>query len=108
MQSSLSKLPRAQVLFNYQGNVNNAREEASIFSPAPEGRGAGESPRGLRYYPLAISAKVEEQATIRFVYSENLHKRKTIEGVARTFLDNLRALIKSYQPVPAEGKANKV
>ena len=64
------------------------------FSLAPESIGNTHSPSGIRYYPLAISSQVwKDQLRLNFVYSEHLHERSTIEGLAEDFRRRIAALV---------------
>ncbi len=91
-------LPRAQVLFNYRSQYSKNPAKSSTFRPAQESRGVGESPRGIRYYPLAINGDVsKERLKLRFVYSKNLHRKTTIENLAHDFMTTLEKLIDQWQ-----------
>lgn len=103
--TKLQSLPRAEVLFNYEGRRTQLASlpKGSMFRPAPEHSGATHGPDGLRYYPLAIYGSVyQDQLSFNFVYSQNLHKRSTIDKLAQTFMDALRALSHQHQTSPKE------
>jgi non-ribosomal peptide synthase protein (TIGR01720 family) len=96
VRQTFSALPRAQILFNHMGK----REEldtvpgGSAFSLAPESIGNTHGPKGIRYYPLAISSQVwRDQLRLNFVYSENLHTRSTVESLAGEYRRRIMALV---------------
>ena len=102
VRQAFTALPRAQVLFNHLGKRDelDTVPPGSTFSLAPESIGNTHSPSGIRYYPLAISSQVwKDQLRLNFVYSENLHERSTIEGLAEDFRRRIAALVaRASQP----------
>jgi non-ribosomal peptide synthase protein (TIGR01720 family) len=96
VRQSFTALPRAQVLFNHLGKRDelDTVPPGSKFSIAPESIGATHSPDGVRYYPLAIASQVwRDRLRLNFVYSENLHRRSTIERLAEAYRERLLALV---------------
>ncbi|HEV2705203.1 MAG TPA: condensation domain-containing protein, partial [Pyrinomonadaceae bacterium] len=84
----------AEVVFNYGGQFDQSLPESSPFSLAKESPGSARSPRALRRYLLEINAFViKGQLTLYWTYSENLHRRETIERVAAGMMEELRAII---------------
>jgi len=85
----------AEISFNYLGQLDQAMGERSMFKPANESIGASRSPRGMRKHLLEIICGVAEgRFQVNWVYSENLHRRETIEMVAENYIESLRKLIK--------------
>lgn len=85
-------LPRAQVLFNHLGKRDeiDAVPRGELFSLASESIGLTHSPTGRRYYPLAISSEIwKEQLRLKFVFSERVHQRATIDALAADFRGSL-------------------
>ncbi len=99
MRETLTQLPRSQVLFNYNGPKDHHRH-TSIFHPAPESVGPSESPRGVRQYPLAVRATVDDILRVTFVYSRNLHRRATIETLANRFKHALLSILEDSSNGP--------
>ena len=96
VRQALRDLPRAQVLFNYHGKLDAPEEvpRGSMFCAAPESSGRTHAPSGLRYYPLAISAKIHYgRLRLAFVYSANLHERSTIADLTDEFHHQLTHLV---------------
>jgi non-ribosomal peptide synthase protein (TIGR01720 family) len=96
VRAALRDLPTAQVLFNYHGRLDAPEEvpRGLVFTAAPESSGHTHDPSGLRYYPLAVSAKVQHgRLRLAFVYSANLHERSTIEDLANDFRGQLASIV---------------
>jgi non-ribosomal peptide synthase protein (TIGR01720 family) len=95
VRQTFSGLPKAQILFNHLGRRDelDTVPPGSTFSLADESIGNTHAPSGIRYYPLAISSQVwRDQLRLNFVYSENLHRRSTVESLAEDFRKRILAL----------------
>ncbi len=100
----LGAAPRAEVTFNYLGQIDQTLSEFSAFSVAPESHGMDRSPRGQRTHLLDITGSVTGgQLQFDWTYSENVHRRATIERVADEFVGALRSLIAHCQSPHAGG-----
>ncbi len=91
--AALRQLPRPEVSFNYAGA---AWEGAGASAPASvrESTGPPRSPRNRRPHLLAIEAELAGgRLRVHWLYSENLHRRSTIETLAQGFLEALRELV---------------
>ena len=98
--SGLEQLPKAEVLFNYRGKVDDVIERSSIFDEARAISGSDHNPDGLRQYPLAIVVDiVDGQLEVRCVYSTNMHKQESIKTFGAGFLEQL---------VSMQGEATKI
>ena len=92
----LRKLPRAEVCFNYWGQLDQMFS-ATMFQ-AGLYRGLNRSPRQTRAYLLEINSNiVDGQLHTIWGYSENIHRRSTIEHLANRFVNALRVLIAHCQ-----------
>jgi amino acid adenylation domain-containing protein/non-ribosomal peptide synthase protein (TIGR01720 family)/FkbM family methyltransferase len=92
----LRKLPRAEVCFNYWGQLDQMFS-STVFQ-AGLYRGFNRSPRQTRTYLLEINSHiVNGQLHTTWGYSENVHRRSTVEHLANRFVDALRALIAHCQ-----------
>ena len=94
IRGSLQRQPRAGLVFNYLGQLDQAVAGSSLFRPARES--AGETRHALqpRPYLLEISASIRgERLRVAWVYSENRHLRATIESLGERFTAALRRLI---------------
>ncbi len=94
----LQALPQAEIRFNYLGQSDSVLSESSLFKIAQESSGSSCSLRGRRRYLLDVSGIViEGKLKLDWTYSENLHRRATIEGLAETFVEALRSLLRSVR-----------
>ena len=94
LTAPLRALPQAEVSFNYFGQLDQAVPQSTSFVPARESRGSERSLQGMRSYVLDVIGSVRGgRLQLRWVYSKNLHRRETIENLARGFLEELRLLI---------------
>ena len=97
-------LPKAQLSFNYLGQFGQVLSEDSRFSWAPESSGLAHSPRNHRPWLLQIDGYVQAgQLTLAFGYSENIHRRETIERLSQLVLEALQTLISHCQSAEAGG-----
>jgi amino acid adenylation domain-containing protein/non-ribosomal peptide synthase protein (TIGR01720 family) len=91
---ALQALPRPEVLFNYLGRLDQALSDAPLLGLAPESSGPHRSLRGTRRYLLEVNGSiVGGELCLDWTYSEDVHRRATVEGLARAFLAELQAII---------------
>jgi non-ribosomal peptide synthase protein (TIGR01720 family) len=94
IMGGLRSLPQAELSFLYLGRFDLAGPESKVFGGAKESTGPLRSARGRRRHLLEVSSQVSAgRLRVSWIYSENLHRRSTIEGLAESFLENLRLLI---------------
>ncbi|HLF28784.1 MAG TPA: amino acid adenylation domain-containing protein, partial [Anaerolineae bacterium] len=90
----LQTLPQAEVSFNYLGQLDQTLAGESMFAPARESTGPAHSPLGKRNHVLELNgAVIEGRLQMAWGYSEDLHRRATIEQLAEWFGEALRGLI---------------
>ncbi len=90
----LESLPQAEVRFNYLGQVDRVLLDSSMFSVAPESSGPTQSPDAERAYLLNIIGMVSSgELRLDWTYSTSLYDEKTVERLAQSFVEELRALI---------------
>ena len=106
----LQSLPPADMSFNYLGQFDRVLGPSSVsgtpsaFGPAEEAIGPDRSPNGQRTHLLDINGGiVGGRLQMEWTYSENLHRRSTVEHLAGDFLEALRALIAHCQSPEAGG-----
>jgi len=100
----LQALPQPEISFNYMGQLDRALPEGSPFGPACESRGADRSLRGKRSHLLEINGSIAGgRLRLEWTYSENLHRRATIERLVQDFAEALRAIIAHCQSPEAGG-----
>ncbi len=101
---SLQALSQAEVSFNYLGQFDQALSETGPFRLARESRGPERNLRGRRSHLLGINGSITGgQLQLDWTYGENLHRRATIEALAQSFMEALRALIAHCQSPKAVG-----
>ena len=92
--SALSDQPQAEIRFNYLGQTDRSLSQSSLFKPAPESTGPSQSPQRERGYLLNVIGAVTGGALrLAWTYSENRHRRETIERLANDYVEELLALI---------------
>ncbi len=90
----LETLPQAEVRFNYLGQVDRVLADASMFSVAPESSGPAQSAGAQRAYLLNIIGMVSGgELRLDWTYSTSIHSQETVEHLAQSFVEELRALI---------------
>ncbi len=90
----LRALPRPQLSFNYLGQFDQVFSGSSPFELAGESSGPRISPRASRRYLFDITAQVTgKQLQVFWRYSENIHRRDTVERLAQDFMAALRSII---------------
>jgi non-ribosomal peptide synthase protein (TIGR01720 family) len=94
--------PQPEVSFNYLGQFDQMLRGSSLFKPAGESSGVAASPMGMRRHLLEINGIVAGgRFQITFAYSENVHRRSTIEILADDFVVALRELINHRESAPS-------
>jgi non-ribosomal peptide synthase protein (TIGR01720 family) len=102
----LQKLPRAEVSFNYLGQFNQMLYDSTRFNLSSEPAGHARGLKDNRPYLIEISSRVMEgQLTLTLTYSENIHRRETIEALARKSMEMLRQIINAGSSFDLDGYA---
>jgi non-ribosomal peptide synthase protein (TIGR01720 family) len=89
----LRPLAKGQVLFNYMGQSGGAQRRSSdlVLGPAREHAGAREDPTDKDPAQLFCTPAIYAgQLMVDWMYSDQLHRRATIEQMAHRFLEILR------------------
>ncbi|WP_445305063.1 amino acid adenylation domain-containing protein [Microcoleus sp. Pol12B4] len=101
---NLHKLPQAEVSFNYLGQFDQVLPKSSLFMLSSKPSGPIRSPRGNRRYLLEINGFIaSSKLQLDWTYSENIHRRESIENLATGFIESLRSLIQYCQSPDAGG-----
>jgi len=101
---ALNALPQAEVSFNYLGQWDSMLSDAALLRPAPESSGPLHGPRGRRPHLLDINGWVAGgRLHLEWTYSQQVHRRATVEGLAQGCLEALEALIAHCQSPEAGG-----
>jgi non-ribosomal peptide synthase protein (TIGR01720 family) len=102
--SRLREASRPEVSFNYLGQLEHENAEFSSFGRVRSSRGASPRMPGERTHLLEVDAKVVGgRLQLDWTYSENVHRRETVEGLAGQFERALLALIEHCQSPDAGG-----
>jgi amino acid adenylation domain-containing protein/non-ribosomal peptide synthase protein (TIGR01720 family)/FkbM family methyltransferase len=90
----LRSLPDAEVSFNYLGQFDQVLSEDALLALARESSGPNCNPRAPRSHLLEIGGAVAGgRLQMDWTYSENVHRRATVERLAADFIEALRALV---------------
>ncbi|PMB21448.1 type I polyketide synthase [Fischerella thermalis] len=98
----LRSLQQAEVLFLYLGNYEQTVPESSLFKLSSKSSGLSRSLRCQRSHLIEINALiVQNQLKVDWIYSQNVHRRQTIEKLAQDFRTALLSLVTDSQPSSA-------
>ncbi|HLL48939.1 MAG TPA: condensation domain-containing protein, partial [Longimicrobiaceae bacterium] len=101
---ALAEVPRAEVLFNYLGQLDRVEAASSLFALAPEPTGRDQAPDTPRTHLLEVEAGVlGGRLQVRWSYSAGLHRAATVEALAAGFLAELRGLVEHCRRPEAGG-----
>jgi len=104
ISQKLISLPDAEVSFNYFGQFDQVLPESSLFALSGESVGQPFSPEGNRSYLIEINGFVAGgQLRMDWTYSEEIHRRSTVENLAQRFAEALRAIALASQEPEAVG-----
>ncbi|WP_410586712.1 amino acid adenylation domain-containing protein [Amycolatopsis sp. lyj-23] len=85
---------RPHVAFNYLGQFDGSFQAESLWEPAPEPAGPMHDPGEPRENLLDVTAAVSGgRLEVAWGYSTTVHRQATIEALAASFADRLRALV---------------
>ncbi|MBD2521589.1 non-ribosomal peptide synthetase [Nostoc sp. FACHB-133] len=102
-RTKLQALPQAQVSFNYLGQFDQVLQASTTLGLAQEFK-AEQSLLNQRSHLLGVSGFIRAgKLEMTWAYSEKIHKRDTIEGLAFGFMEALRSLIAHCQSPDAIG-----
>ncbi len=95
----LQSVPQAQISFNYLGQFDaKTNMHRGHFLAAPEFSGMPHSPLAPRPHLLDLAGYVKDgRLWLTWEYSQQIHERTTIERLAQSYLEALRALIAHCQ-----------
>ncbi|ELR97620.1 non-ribosomal peptide synthetase [Gloeocapsa sp. PCC 73106] len=94
----------AEVIFNYLGQLDRVSTDFPIIKLIDEWHGEKRSPRQTRRYLLEINSFIRDnQLQVIWNYSQNIHKKSTIDSVAKDYIDALKSLINHCLAVNTKG-----
>ena len=95
LTEKLTAVHQANILYNYLGQFSSHDQSEAVFEMTDENCGYDHDLSGPRTHWLEIDAMVmDNQLKLKWVYSENIHKRETIENLANNFIHALQDLMK--------------
>lgn len=104
ISQKLRSLPKAEVSFNYFGQFDRVLPESSLFALSGESVGQPLNPEGNRSYLIEINGFVAGgQLRMDWTYSEEIHRRSTVENLALMFAEALRSIALASQEPEAVG-----
>ncbi|QRN95171.1 non-ribosomal peptide synthase/polyketide synthase [Archangium violaceum] len=95
LMGTLRALPQPRVLFNYRGGfTEQSQPETTGFRVARESSGLSYSLRVVRRHLLMVNCRIlRDKLHMDWVYSENVHRRSTVERLAEDYRLALAALV---------------
>jgi amino acid adenylation domain-containing protein/non-ribosomal peptide synthase protein (TIGR01720 family) len=91
---SLKAVPQPEISFNYLGQLDTNRTGDGPFAVTREFAGISQSAEGDRSHLIRINgAVIESKLEMAWTYSEEIHKRETIEKLSTSYMANLAVLI---------------
>jgi non-ribosomal peptide synthase protein (TIGR01720 family) len=103
-RSKLKNLPQAELSFNYLGQLDRGLWEPPLLGFAKEASGATNSPLARRAHLLEVDGFItSDRLQVNWTYSQNIHKRETVERLAQEFKTALVSLITHCQSPETKG-----
>ena len=101
---ALRSKPPPEIAFNYLGQLDREEAASELFRLSRDPSGRARCPGGRRRYLIEVNGSVSGgRLELTWTYSENVHRRETVERLADGFLDALRALVEGAQEAAAGG-----
>jgi non-ribosomal peptide synthase protein (TIGR01720 family) len=105
----LKNLPIFDLDFNYVSQQEGELVGTDLLAPSLEFVGDWQNPRNKSAYLLTCQVFIAGGRLVaRWMYSENAHKRATINKVARDFIEVLRALVVHCQSGSTDGGQSRL
>jgi len=90
----IAQQPKAQIMFNYLGQLDTVMAADAPFVPSREATGLSCDPAGIRTHELAIVGTISEgRMQLSWRYSRERYRKDTIESLAGNYVRQLKALI---------------
>src|SRR5262249_49985048 len=100
----LAETCRAEVSFNYMGQLDGSVGTNAFFSWAAESAGVSHGLRGRRSHAIEVNAQVVGgRLEVEWTFGVHRHRHTTIESVAKAYLEALRGLIEHCRAPEAGG-----
>lgn len=91
---AMAALPEARITFNYLGQFDQSFSEQALLRPLDESTGMAHDEQAPLPNWLSVDSQVYEgELRVRWTYGRKRYDETTINGLARAFLAQLRALV---------------
>jgi amino acid adenylation domain-containing protein/non-ribosomal peptide synthase protein (TIGR01720 family) len=95
VRRKISRLPAAEISFNYLGQFDQTFGHESLFRPVEHGAPWNPVQEGIRAHLLDVGAiMIGGQLQLEITYSQEIHYSSTIEQLLERMADNLRTFIR--------------
>lgn len=95
IRQRLREFPQAEVYFNYQGDY---QQDVTHFTAVGGFGGYHHDTQGGRGHLIGVvGSLVDGQLQLKWEYSQNMHRRETVEALVQQVADTLRALGQDFQ-----------
>ena len=104
VRRTLKEGSEPEVVFNYLGQMGRSTSDPGMFGMARESAGPVRSSRQKRRHVLEVNGGVfGGRLKLIWTYSENLHRRETIEMLAESYKNRLKAIVEHCTSIEAGG-----
>ncbi|MEQ1527954.1 MAG: amino acid adenylation domain-containing protein [Methylococcales bacterium] len=92
--AKLATQPKAQIIFNYLGQLDTVMTADTLFVPTLDATGASCDPAAIRAYELEIIGSISDgRMQLSWRYSKERFRKTTIETLSDNYLQHFKALI---------------
>ncbi|MEH1973942.1 MAG: beta-ketoacyl synthase N-terminal-like domain-containing protein [Nostoc sp.] len=103
INSKLKSFPQPQISFHYLGNFDPVRSQSYLFDLTGQSIRLNQSQNANQFYLLEINGIiVQEQLQLNWIYSTAVHRRETIETLAKSFIGAMQSIIDHCQSLETE------
>ncbi len=94
LKEKIHSLPQPEIIFNYLGQINESITAGSDWKLGSKPIILDQNKKDKRNHILEINILiVSNRVKMDFVFSKNIHKRETIESIAKIYTDELKKII---------------
>ena len=103
VKQQLETIPRPEIAFNYLGQFDQMQSHTD-WTFARESTGRNQSERQTRAHLININGRVVEgKLEIHWTYSKNVHRQATVENLAESYAQAIRATIQHCESADSFG-----
>ncbi|MDP3589571.1 MAG: condensation domain-containing protein, partial [Methylobacter sp.] len=104
IKAQLAAQPKAQIIFNYLGQIDTVMAADAPFAPTQDATGDNCDPAGLRAHELAVIGSIAGgRLQLSWRYSRERYRSATMETLAGRYLQRLKDVIAHCVQVDAGG-----